>query len=140
MLYIWIDVRELGPRYRAWALEPVFLGPKLHSTSYNRPCTWTLSLGPDSSEHNLGPGTRNNTTVNTLSKPPPPPQSFEAHRTQLPGHAFNNVTTEQTSEVGMSSNAIPTFPTKRPLWDNGIGPPFALRMRSNHNSPTHPRL
>ena len=66
-------VRELGPWYRAWALEPVFLGPKPHSTSYNRPHTWTLSLDPDTSEPNLGPRTRNKTTLNTSSKPPPPP-------------------------------------------------------------------
>ena len=64
-------VRELGPRYKAWALEPLSLGPKPHSTSYNHPHTWTLNLGPDTSEPNLGPRTRNKTTLNTLSKPPP---------------------------------------------------------------------
>ena len=63
-------VQELGPRYKAWALEPLSLGPKPHSMSYNHPHTWTLNLGPDTSEPNLGPRTRNKTTLNTLSKPP----------------------------------------------------------------------
>ena len=78
-------VRELGPRYMAWALEPLFLNPKLHSTSYNCPHTWTLSLGPDTSEPNLGSGTQNKTILNTSSKPP---QSFPTWTGEfLPGGA-----------------------------------------------------
>ena len=116
MLYIWIDVRELGPRYRAWALEPVFLRPKLHSTSYNRPCTWTLSLGPDSSEHNLGPGTRNNTTVNTLSKPPPP----------LPNHLRHTVPSCPAMHLTMS------LPSRHQKWEL-VPMPFPPFQRNVHS-------
>ena len=41
--------------YGAWAPELAVLGPKPHNTSYDRPHSWTLSLGPDTSEPNLGP-------------------------------------------------------------------------------------
>ena len=40
--------------YGAWAPELAFLRPKPHNTSYDYPHSWTLSLGPYTSEPNLG--------------------------------------------------------------------------------------